>query len=179
VPNPWLIVVALGLWIVSVAGTWVYRGYVDSGQVVSAERGIAAKSGEVALKAAQDAARDARALQAAADVRSSRLQDQLDSARAEYDKASQVLAHAKLPSCPIPVADISVLYAPAASTGGGAKDNHPGPAAGSAKDQPGTVDAAVVIANEELNQQAYERKRAALEQCIGQYDDVRAKVNGP
>ena len=176
-PNPWLIVVALGVWIVSVAGTWIYRGYLDSGQVVSAERGIAAKSGEVALKAAQDAARDARALQAAADVRSSRLQDQLDSARAEYDKASQVLAHAKLPSCPIPVADIRVLYAPAAGTGGSAQNDHPGPGAGGP--QGGTVDAAIVIANEELNRAAFERNLARLEQCIGQYDDVRAKVNGP
>ena len=176
-PSPTLIAVLLAAWIASVAGTWAYRGHVDAGNVVSAERGIAAESGQVALKAAQDAARDARALQGAADVRAGRLQDQLDTTHGEYDRAIQVLAHAKLPSCPIPVAAIGVLYAPAAGAGGSAPANNPGPVAPGA--QGGTVDVTAIIANVELNRAAFERNQARLESCIGQYDDVRAKVNGP
>jgi hypothetical protein len=41
------------------------------------------------------------------------------------------------------------------------------------------VDASAIIVNAELNRGAFERNQARLESCIGQYDDVRAKVNGP
>jgi len=170
--NPTLIAIALAIWIASVAGAWFYRGHVDAGDVVSAERAIAAESSQAALKAAQDAARDARALQGAADVRVQRLQERLDATHQEY-----AVPHAKVAACPIPVAAVSVLYAPVPSPDSGAKTDHPGPATSGAPS--GTVDAAAIDANIRVNREKFDRNQARLQECIGQYDDIRTKVNGP
>ncbi len=163
------------LWSVSVLGAYFYKGYQDRGQVDAAVTKIAAKSDDALIKAQQKADREARALQGAADVRAGRLQDQIEVTRQDYDTAQQRLAAVHLPACPIPVAAIGLLYQPAGRQGSGASDRNPGPSAGSAPT--GTVDAAEIIANEELNKQAYERNLARAQQCIQQYDDVRAKIN--
>jgi uncharacterized protein HemX len=163
------------LWVATVLGAYFYRAWQDSGQVKAAETAIAARSDDKLLKAQQQADRVARALQAAADVRAQQLQDQVDATRTDYEKAKLQLAAARLPSCPIPVAAIELLYTPSVGQGGSAADGHPGPAAGSAP--AGTVDASEVIANEELNKQAYERNLDRAHKCITQYDDVRSKLN--
>lgn len=169
--NPYVIMAAMAVYVGTALGAYFYRAHQDEGAVEAGKQEVVLQYTQLAAKAKDQADAQTKALQEAADARTTDLQSKIDQSRSDYEK----LKHRPLPKCPVPAADVGVLLGPPA-TGGAVGAAPAGSGPGSA--QSGTVDAGALIVACEYNKGAFERNLDRLNSCIATYDAARQLTNG-
>jgi hypothetical protein len=176
VPNPYVLLSILLVWLASVVGAFEYRAHIDAGDVAAARADDALAASRALTAALDEAQAKITALADSDAAAAAKLQRDLDQLKGEY---SHEIAthHADLvratASCAVPAADVGLLVA---ATGAGPDPGASGPvpAAGPVDTTGRTVAVSDLVESCESARGAFDRNAGRLRACIGAYDACRA-----